>query len=198
MMDPHFCHTPTEYHNSQARSFPFVGMIIRRVRVEEEAMRRYVEECWLPMNRDLEAVVSAHALDVGEEFDREVSFHMELFDDPDRRIWVALDDVEDPTAPLAEIDATFAGHVTTVLEPSPEPFDVPDRLVVGDLWVRSSYRGTGVADKLIERAGREARESGCAELALDVDVDNERALAFYDRLGFEPARYRMRLPVDAL
>lgn len=161
-------------------------------------MRRYVEECWLPFNRDLEEVVSAHRLDVGENLDREVEFHLEQFDDPDCRIWVALDDVEDPTTPLAETDATFVGHVTTVLKPSPEPFDAPDRLVVGDFWVRESSRGTGVADELMARAAREARESGCAELALDVDVDNERALAFYEKCGFEVARYRMRLPVEEL
>ena len=41
-------------------------------------------------------------------------------------------------------------------------------------------------------------EEGRAELALDIDVDNERAVAYYEKLGFESVRYRMRVPVDEL
>ena len=168
-------------------------MHIRRVRPEDAEMRRYVEECWLPYHRDLEDAVSAHTLDVGEDFDREVEFHLDLFDDSDNRLWVALDDVDEPAAPLADVDATFAGHLSTALEPSPEPFESPDRLVIGDFWVREQYRGTGLADELVARAVQQAREDGCEQLALDVDADNERALAYYEKLGFEVGRYRMRV-----
>ena len=171
-------------------------MHIRRVRSEDEEMRRYVEECWLPYNRDLEETVSAHALDVGDDLDREVEFHLEMFDDPDSRLWVALDDVDEPAAPLADVDATFAGHLSTVLEPAPEPFEAPDRLVIGDFWVREQYRGTGLADELVSRAVQQAREDGCEQLALDADADNERALAYYEKLGFEVGRHRMRVPLD--
>jgi ribosomal protein S18 acetylase RimI-like enzyme len=41
-----------------------------------------------------------------------------------------------------------------------------------------------------------AREDGAVELALQVDVDNDRALAYYDKLGFDVARYRMHVPVE--
>ena len=168
-------------------------MHIRRVRPEDEEMARYVEECWLPYHRDLEDAVSAHTLDVGEDLEDEVAFHVDLFDDPNNRLWVALDEVDDPTAPLAEVDATFAGHLSVSLEPAPEPFESPDRLVIGDFWVRKQYRGTGLADELVARAVQQAREDGCEQLALDVDVDNERALAYYEKLGFEVGRHRMRV-----
>uniref|UniRef100_UPI003CF27A03 GNAT family N-acetyltransferase n=1 Tax=Ligilactobacillus animalis TaxID=1605 RepID=UPI003CF27A03 len=54
----------------------------------------------------------------------------------------------------------------------------------------------GLADRFIDRAVADARERGCGELALDVDVDNKRAIAFYEKRGFENHRRHMTLDVD--
>jgi ribosomal protein S18 acetylase RimI-like enzyme len=70
--------------------------------------------------------------------------------------------------------------------------------VVGDIYVRESSRGSGLARDLMARAERRAAETDCSELVLDVDVDNERALAFYEKMGFETLRRRMRVAVDEL
>jgi ribosomal protein S18 acetylase RimI-like enzyme len=43
-----------------------------------------------------------------------------------------------------------------------------------------------------------AREDGCEQLVLEVDIDNERALAYYEKLGFEVGKYRMRVPVEEI
>jgi len=48
------------------------------------------------------------------------------------------------------------------------------------------------------RAAQRAREGGYPELTLDVDVENERALAFYEKLGFEPYRHKMAVPVSEI
>jgi len=69
---------------------------------------------------------------------------------------------------------------------------------VGDLYVAGPYRGTGLAHRLVERAAQRARDRDCAELALDVDADNERVLAFSGKLGFETYRHRMAVPVAEL
>ncbi|MEF8886439.1 MAG: GNAT family N-acetyltransferase, partial [Haloarculaceae archaeon] len=63
-----------------------------------------------------------------------------------------------------------------------------DAAVVNELFVRDSYRGTGLADDLMEAALVVAREQDTPleRVVLDVDPDNERARAFYDRWGFEP------------
>ena len=53
------------------------------------------------------------------------------------------------------------------------------------------YRGTGLAREIVDRARTRARESGCTEMKLEVDVDNDRALAFYEKVGFETVRYTM-------
>lgn len=171
-------------------------MKLRRLPADEPAVRRYVEELWIPFHHDLEATVDRHAL--AEDVDlvaEETAFRLDRLDEAGYRAWVAVDD--SPTdgagndADLATTDGDFVGFVTTEIDEASSVFDRPDRLVVGDIYVREPYRGTGLSRRLIDRATERAREAGCAELALDVDVDNERAIGFYENLGFETHRRRM-------
>jgi ribosomal protein S18 acetylase RimI-like enzyme len=161
-------------------------------------MGRYMEELWLPYHRDLGESPDDHQLADDVDLDAMVKHHTDLFDAPDRRLWVALEDVDDPTAPLGTVDATFAGFVSVVLRASPDPFEFPDRLLLGDFYLKEHYRGSGLADDLVARAVQAAREEGCEELELDVDIDNERALGFYETLGFEPYRKALTLDVEEL
>ena len=61
-----------------------------------------------------------------------------------------------------------------------------DAAVVNEVYVRPERRGTGLADELMERAVEHARGQALPldRLVLDVDRENERARAFYDRHGF--------------
>lgn len=99
---------------------------------------------------------------------------------------------------FARPELTAVGFVTTEVSASPSVFDVPDRLRVGDVYACEPYRGAGLAPELVRRAAADARERDCAELVLDVDVDNERAIAFYESLGFETVRRRLSRPVEEL
>ena len=179
-------------------------MDIRRLRPVEPAVERFIEELWIPYHVDLGAAVEEHALveplarrEDDDLLEGAVEFAMDQLESVECILWIAVDGASDPYADLAETDGEFAGYVLCVVQPSPEPFDSPDRFVIGDLFVREPHRGTGLADSLVDRAVEQAHEEGCQELALDVDVDNERAMAFYEKRGFEPARMRMRLPTDA-
>lgn len=198
-------------------------MEIRRLPTDEGALRRYATELWLPYHRDLAASAEAHAL--ADRPDKELiaaetAFRLDLLrEDEDRRLWVvAVDpevapgdvdpetpeperlDPEDPEDPapvgVPDPDRDLVAFVSTSVDACPEVFDRPDRLVVGDIYVDESYRGTGLADRLLERALTDAREQDCGELRLDVDVDNERATAFYERWGFEPHRRRLTREVE--
>lgn len=171
-------------------------MQVRRVRNEEPNLRRYVEECWLPYHEGLSETVAAHSLTPDFDARDAVEFHRDLLDSPSDRLWVALDDADDPTTPLSTVDATFAGFVRTSVRASPQRFDWPDRLEICDIWVRESYRGSGLADDLLARAVQQAREDGCEELTLDVAIENERAVAYYDDIGFEVRGYGMRVPLQ--
>ncbi|EMA40646.1 GNAT family N-acetyltransferase [Halococcus hamelinensis] len=172
-------------------------MEIRRLPAEEAAVRRYAEELWVPYNRELEAVVESHTLaDDVDLVDEQVPWALEKLEATDYRIAVAID--TDEAGSIAGTDATLAGFIATDRDPCPSVFDRPDRVVVCDIYVREPYRGTGLAHHLMSRAGTRADEAGCSEAVLSVDVDNDRALAFYGKSGFEPLRHRMRVDVADL
>jgi ribosomal protein S18 acetylase RimI-like enzyme len=170
-------------------------MNLRRLPPDEAAVRRYVEDLWLPYNRELEAIVDEFALaDDVDVVAEERGYRLGLLESEDYRLWIAVDG-GNGGSDLADDDGEFVGFVATDIDEAPTVFDRPDRLVVCDIYVREHYRGTGVARELVERARRRARESGCDELRLDVDVENERAIAFYEKVGFEPSRHTMHTDV---
>jgi len=63
-----------------------------------------------------------------------------------------------------------------------------DAAVLNELFVVERNRGTDVGDALLESALAVARTQDLPldRLVLDVDPENERALSFYERWGFEP------------
>ncbi|TKX75051.1 N-acetyltransferase [Halorubrum sp. GN11_10-6_MGM] len=63
-----------------------------------------------------------------------------------------------------------------------------DAAVLNELYVAPKHRGTGVADDLMDAALSLAADQDLPidRLVLDVDAENERARAFYDRHGFAP------------
>jgi ribosomal protein S18 acetylase RimI-like enzyme len=73
-----------------------------------------------------------------------------------------------------------AGGVVDRLTP-PVP---ADSVYVSSLAVAPDRRGSGAGTALIAHVEAEARRRGRARLALDVNRDNARGRAFYQRLGF--------------
>ena len=179
-------------------------MEVRRLPPDDDALRRYAAALWLPYHRELAERVEAHALaDWPDErfVERNVEFTRDRLETDGVRGWVGATadpgvEVDPATAPLTDPDLELTGLLLTNVDECPDPFDRPDRLVVGELYVAAPYRGTGLADRLLERATADAREQDCGELRLDVDVDNERALAFYEKQGFEPYRKQLTRRVE--
>ena len=56
---------------------------------------------------------------------------------------------------------------------------------LGPFFVAREYQGSGAAQRLMRGVVEEARESGIEQLELYVDTKNHRAIAFYERQGFE-------------
>ncbi|AGN02512.1 GCN5-like N-acetyltransferase [Salinarchaeum sp. Harcht-Bsk1] len=160
------------------------------------AVELFVEDCWLPYHRELERVVDAHSLDESVDLvAKEVAFRREWLREPDRGLWIAVEGTpEDPDA-IAEESADLAGFVAIERQTASPVFDRPDRVVVDDLYVRERHRGTGLARELVDLGVAEADAHDCDEVTLEVDVDNDRAIAFYEKLGFEPYRQTMVLSV---
>lgn len=77
---------------------------------------------------------------------------------------------------------------------SPEAPDGEISLV--QMWVATWARGRGVAHALVDAAVRLAREDGWERMTLEVAEENERAVRFYARVGFEPTGRRATMPWD--
>lgn len=101
------------------------------------------------------------------------------------REWVERCVDDDPRCVTVADKGELTGYV----------FVLPDHLsmiwdaaVINELYVAPEHRGTGVADELMAAAYALVREQDLPldRLALDVDPNNARARAFYDRHGFEP------------
>ena len=70
-------------------------------------------------------------------------------------------------------------------------------LILEDLFVAPSARGSGAADALMDAAIRYARELGAAGMFLETAVDNRRAQALYERHGWtrEERFYKYNAPL---
>jgi ribosomal protein S18 acetylase RimI-like enzyme len=177
---------------------------ITELPADEESVRRYTRELWLPYHRELESTIEQHALVDDVPLETEVEFRLDKLQQDGYRAWIALEgtaveegSVEgDGGLSLAETDQAFVGFVTAEVEHAPVVFDQQDRVRLGDIYVSESHRGTGLADDFFERVQAYARERECTEVTLDVDVDNDRALSFYETLGFEPYRQELVRQVE--
>ncbi|MFC7132192.1 MULTISPECIES: GNAT family N-acetyltransferase [Salinibaculum] len=129
----------------------------------------------------------ALATDTGDDT-KEATYRDKLDDDYRRSYldWVDRCVDETPRAvQFAERDGEAAGYVF-VLPASLS--HIWDAAVLNEIFVTEDYRGTGVADDLLEAALALAREQDLPldRIVLDVDPDNARATGLYDRWGFEP------------
>ena len=71
----------------------------------------------------------------------------------------------------------------------PEDFAfIWDAAVLNELYLEPDFRGTDVATTLVTDAFDHARTQSLPlnRILLDVDPENERARAFYEKIGFEP------------
>lgn len=184
-------------------------MNLHAIPADEDSIQHFLESLWVPYHRTLERTVESHALAERDDLvDQEVDFWLDKLDDDAVRAWaaVASPDFEEMVTHVERTESEFAsgnvddgdlaGFVVTRLDPSSPVFDNPDRVFVDELYVREPYRGTGLAREFIGLAVDRAREHDFDELRLEVDVDNERAKAFYDKLEFEQHRWTLSLAVD--
>jgi ribosomal protein S18 acetylase RimI-like enzyme len=71
---------------------------------------------------------------------------------------------------------------TTMEEIRPRPLEA--EFYVQHLAVTGPHQSKGIGAQLLARTGDYARKEGSAGLSLDVEIENTRAIAFYERGGF--------------
>jgi len=97
-----------------------------------------------------------------------------------------------PTAAtfIAWRDGEPTGTATGKLDDPADEYAVPGAWQLVGMWVDPSARGTGIAGELVEAVAKHARALGAASLVLWVTEINDRARAFYRKLGFVPTGAR--------
>ena len=71
-------------------------------------------------------------------------------------------------------------------------------LYIDDLCVDENCRGTGVATALYRHVTGYARRIGCVFLSLNVWCGNDRAMAFYEKMGLTPRSILLEMPLEDL
>lgn len=96
---------------------------------------------------------------------------------------------------VAEVDKTLAGYATYSKEFS--TWDAGFYIHLDCLFLRPSYRGYGIGEKLVEQIREEARRLGCTLIQWQTPKFNTRAIKFYERIGAkQKEKVRFYLNVD--
>lgn len=77
-----------------------------------------------------------------------------------------------------------------VFETKDDMADGENRAHLNHGYVVDSFRGQGIGTKFFERSEYDARKRGFQELTLTVLESNRRAIALYERVGYEECRRR--------
>lgn len=128
--------------------------------------------------------------DEAEAFHREALPHVfrqpaERFPSPALYNGLVLD--RDSDVLVAEAGTELIGFVTVRIDTAPdEPILQPRRFAMVDmLAVRSDRRRQGIGGELMEAAHQWARDRDLHDIALNVWEFNQRAIRFYQALGYQ-------------
>jgi ribosomal protein S18 acetylase RimI-like enzyme len=94
---------------------------------------------------------------------------------------------------VAEQDGKLSGAIMLEVRSVPDiPIAQPRSYVMIDtLIVDEAVRGTGIGQSLMRVAHEWGKARGISEFELGVFAFNERAIKFYEKLGYEILRHRM-------
>ncbi len=97
---------------------------------------------------------------------------------------------------LAWTGSMPAGTATGKIDDPDDEFAVPGAWQLVGMWVAPQARGTGIAGSLVEEVAGHAASQGAAVLVLWVTEVNDRARAFYQRIGFTATGARQPVRPD--
>src|SRR3954447_7885465 len=96
-----------------------------------------------------------------------------LIADPGARYLLGAPDEDSPPAGVAQLRFRYG------------IWWAAEDCLLEDLFVLESARGSGLGRALLEKVVELARERGCRRIELDVNDNNDAALALYRSLGFD-------------
>ena len=78
------------------------------------------------------------------------------------------------------------------IKTEPKKINGRRRLYISSVIIDKREQGKGFGKILMKDIEQKAKAQGFDEITLDVSADNERAVKFYEKLGFETVKYLMK------
>ncbi|MFA9274244.1 MAG: N-acetyltransferase family protein [Candidatus Aquirickettsiella gammari] len=86
---------------------------------------------------------------------------------------------------LAYLDQDLVGFAQVVKKSAPESIDAKNAVALYRYYVQQAWHGKGIAQPLLAEAEKAARNFGADYLWLGMWEHNARALAYYQKVGFQ-------------
>ena len=112
------------------------------------------------------------------QHEHSASRYLRWLQSPTARVWV----VETPDT--AAMVGYLVGHVVDETSDLPLEDLRPTDFEIRRIYLLSRFQGAGIGRSLMERAISDARSLGAQRILLGVHSRNERAIGFYQQLGF--------------
>jgi GNAT superfamily N-acetyltransferase len=154
----------------------------------EVVIRRLAPAQWQLYRKVRLAALADAPFAFGSTLDRELGF--------DDQVWRRR--LQAKGTFLAWLGEEPAGTAAAVADDPDDEFAVPGAWQLVGMWVEPRSRGSGVADQLVEAVADYARAQGATQLVLWVTEVNQRARAFYCRMGFRATGARQLVRPDEL
>lgn len=102
--------------------------------------------------------------------------------------------IREKTFYVAKYEGTIIGYVRFVLWETNGSGSVKRKMLsIDDIGVDGKLRNQGFGQKMMSELKELAREIGCTDMQLYVDVQNENAFAFYKKCGFHVSNVGMQM-----
>lgn len=105
-----------------------------------------------------------------------------------------LEDIEAQAIFIAKIDGNIVGCVRCYTWSTNGAGSVPSKVLdIDDITVDEKYRHCGIGQRIMEDVREIAKERGCNDIQLSVYPENESAVRFYERCGFQIRNIRYQM-----
>lgn len=104
--------------------------------------------------------------------------------DPTQNVFVALS------------EGTIVGYVTASINFPSSYYNTGNVCTIGDIMVLEEFQNNGIGDKLVDEVKKWAVSRDIKTIQLNVFSKNQKALAFFNKLNFEPFFNLMQLKIS--
>lgn len=102
------------------------------------------------------------------------------------------EDLQNPKKYYYVLESNVDHQVIGFIKTEPKYMGPRRRLYISSVIIDKREQGKGHGKALMKDIENKAKAQGFDEITLDVSAENGRALKFYEKLGFETAKYLMK------